>query len=291
MPSAPSADARGNPDGPRGASGQTDRVDVWSAPTRDLRRAMTAERAALVALIEALPGAGWRAPTEAGHWRVGDVARHLLDDDLGLLSRWRDGDRSGLVPTTGDHTAFVAALDAKNERWVTATGGLSARVTAGLLAWSGAEVDAFLATVDLRSRRHVGWAGGDVPAWLDIAREHTERWVHGRHLADAVGADRGADPTEVLRTFVWAVPAQLGPAAPGATVGVRLGEEGWTASFAGDHWSLDEGWPGAATATLALDAETAWRQLTGVPVHPRDIRVTGDPRLVDRLLAVRSIIV
>jgi uncharacterized protein (TIGR03083 family) len=268
-------------------------VDGWDAPGRDVRPLLTSGRAALVALLSSLSTDDWVAPTEAGHWRVGDVARHLLDDDLGLLSRWRDGDTSGLIPMDGGHEVFVAALDAKNERWVRAAGGFSPRVVAELLAWSGAEVDAFLVTVDLEAPRHVSWAGGAAPAWLDIARELTERWVHGRHIADAVGATVDPDPVlgEVLRTFVRAFPAQLGPAAEGTTVGVALGDDRWTLRRAGSAWSLDPGWPAVATASLALDAEPAWRHLTGLAVPPTTVRTDGDPALVADLLAVRSIIV
>jgi uncharacterized protein (TIGR03083 family) len=260
---------------------------------RDVRPLLTSGRAALVSLLGSLSSSQWAAPTDAGHWRVGDVARHLLDDDLGLLSRWRDGDTSGLVPVDGPHAAFVAALDAKNERWVSAAAGLSPRVVTDLLTWSGASVDAFLATVDLRSPRHVSWAGGEVAAWLDIARELTERWVHGRHIADAVGATVDPDPVrgEVLRTFVWAFPAQLGPAGLGTTVGVRLGDDRWSLVRTDSGWSLDPGGPATAAATLALDAEPAWRHLTGLPVPSAAVRAEGDPALVASLLAVRSIIV
>ncbi|HEV7722614.1 MAG TPA: maleylpyruvate isomerase N-terminal domain-containing protein [Iamia sp.] len=272
-------------------------MDLRDAPVRDVRPLLPSERVALIDRLASLSPADWAAPTEAGHWRVGDVARHLLDDDLGLLSRWRDGDTSGLIPVSGSHQDFVAALDAKNERWVAAAAGLSRPVVTDLLAWSGGAVDAFLATVDLRAPRPVSWAGGSAPAWLDIARELTERWVHGRHIADAVGAvvDPGSDPdpvrAEVLRTFVWAFPAQLGPAADGTVVGVGLGDDRWSLRRSGSAWSLEAGWPSGAAATLALDAEPAWRHLTGLPVPADDVHTTGDPDLVARLLAVRSIIV
>jgi hypothetical protein len=40
----------------------------------------------------------------------------------------------------------------------------------------------------------VSWAGPDTsPAWLDIARDYTEFWVHQQQIRDAVdrpGADR-----------------------------------------------------------------------------------------------------
>jgi hypothetical protein len=47
---------------------------------------------------------------------VNDVALHLLDGDLGLLSMGRDCDPSGLLDDTGDSQQFVAALDATNQR-------------------------------------------------------------------------------------------------------------------------------------------------------------------------------
>ncbi|HMJ75024.1 MAG TPA: maleylpyruvate isomerase family mycothiol-dependent enzyme [Iamia sp.] len=268
-------------------------MQVAEAAVRDLRPLLTSGRAALVDLLSGLSSSAWRTPTEAGHWTVGDVARHLLDDDLGMLSRGRDGDLSGLIPGSVSHQDLVATLDAKNERWVSAAAGLSARVVTDLLAWSGAAVDAFLATIPLDAPRHVSWAGGAVPAWVDVARELTERWVHGRHIADAVGAVVDPDPVraEVLRTFVWAFPAQLGPAAEDAVVGVALGDDRWSLRRSGSAWSLDVGRPSRPVATLALDAEPAWRHLTGLPVAAGAVRTTGDPDLVARLLAVRSIIV
>ena len=57
----------------------------------------------------------------------------------------------------------------------------------------------------------VSWAAPDVqaPAWLDVAREYTEGWVHQQQVRDAVGRP-GADDAEltgaVIDTFLRAVP-------------------------------------------------------------------------------------
>ncbi len=64
-------------------------------------------------------------PSAAPHWTVKDLVLHLLDDDLGWISRGRDGDRSGLLPMD-DHESFVAALAAKNEQRIYGAQGLSA---------------------------------------------------------------------------------------------------------------------------------------------------------------------
>jgi hypothetical protein len=71
--------------------------------------------------------------TEAGRWTVTDVALHLVDDQLGWLSRGRDRDRSGLLDDTGGHRQFAAALDANNQRRVDGASGLSHRVLPDLL--------------------------------------------------------------------------------------------------------------------------------------------------------------
>ncbi|MCK9932463.1 hypothetical protein MXD62_35890 [Frankia sp. Mgl5] len=53
---------------------------------------------------------------------------HLVDDDLGWLSRGRDQDLSGLLAGHSDYREFVAALNARNDGWVTTTRVLSPRV-------------------------------------------------------------------------------------------------------------------------------------------------------------------
>lgn len=115
------------------------------------------------------------------------MALHLLDDDLGRLSRGRDGDRTELL-STEDHASFVTALAAKNQRWIDGTRGLSSRVLTDLLEWSGQEMDAYYASMNMQGEGSVSWAGDDpVPIWFDIAQDLTERWVHQMHICEAVG--------------------------------------------------------------------------------------------------------
>jgi hypothetical protein len=262
----------------------------------DPRPLMVEERADLLTLLAGLSDEQWVLPTESGHWRVKEVALHLLDDDLGWLSRARDHDRSGLLPRMDDHAAFVRSLDAKNEAWVVGAGGLSRRVVVDLLAWSGDEVAAYHDGVDLDGRGDVLWAGGDVvPAWLDLGRDLTERWVHQQHVRDAVGqpGDHHRFLPAVLRTFVWAFPHQYAAVADdGTTVQLDLDVGGtWTLTRTRTTWVLDEAVAARPAATLAMPASVAWRQLTGLPVDAGDIRADGDPSLLAPLLEVRSIIV
>ena len=109
---------------------------------------LTEERRDLLQFLRALTPADWDTPSAAPSWSVKDVALHLLDDDLGRLSRRRDGDRTELL-STEDHASFVTALAAKNQRWIDGTRGLSSRVLTDLLEWSGQEMDAYYASMNM----------------------------------------------------------------------------------------------------------------------------------------------
>jgi uncharacterized protein (TIGR03083 family) len=271
-------------------------MDLSSMEPRDVRPQLRQERADLLELLAGLTADQWTAPTAALGWSVKDVALHLLDDDLGWLSRGRDGDRSGHLDMS-DHEAFVRSLAAKNQRWVDGAQGLSRDVVVGLLTWAGEQMDTYYAAMDLTARGHVAWAGGDVPVWFDIEQDLTERWVHQQQIRTAVGIDDGYSDRYlpvVLATFVWAFPAQYAPPAlPGTEVGLdfEVGP-GWTLTWAATSWSLGEGFPGAPAASLRCDAETAWLLLTGAlsaSAHGPELR--GPRDLTEPLLTVRGILV
>ena len=270
-------------------------MELADLPVHDPRESISDERNDLLGLLEDLSDSDWLALTEAGHWRVKDVALHLLDDDLGWLSRGRDGDMSGLLPTEGDYREFVRSLDAKNEQWVVGAGGLSRRVVVDLLRWSGREVDDFYASIDLEAPSGVIWASdSSVPRWFDLCRDLTERWVHQQHIRDAVRRPGSHDRLlpEVLGTFVWAFPHQYGAqAAEGTVVQVGLGIAGtWHLLRSGGQWSLEPGSGDEPAALIDLPAAVAWRQLTGLPVSDESMRTEGSDHLVKPLLQVRGII-
>jgi uncharacterized protein (TIGR03083 family) len=271
-------------------------VELADLPVRDVRPLLTEERADFLVLLASLSDADWAMPTEAGRWTVKDVALHLLDDELGWLSRGRDSDPSGLLDNTGDYHRFVAALDEKNQRWVDGASGLSHRVLKDLLEWSGGQVDQYFASLDLRAPSNVVWAGpGAVPEWFDLARDLTERWVHQQQIRDAVGMPGSHDRflPDVLGTFVWAFPYQYRPeAAPGTTVQLDFARGGsWMLTRQTGRWVLDEGTAQQPAATIRMTPRLAWRQLTGLPVSAGQYVAEGVDSLTRPLLAVRGIIV
>ncbi len=271
-------------------------MELSLLPALDVRPLLTDERARLLRLLGSLSSLEWRAETAAPGWTVKDVALHVLDDDLGWLSRGRDGDRSGLLPM-GDDESFVTALAAKNQRWIDGARGLSGEVVVGLLEWAGQQMDAYYASMDLLGEGRVSWASdGRVPAWFDVAQDLTERWVHQMQMREAV--DRVEDyraaylPT-VLRTFVWALPHQYRvPAARGTTLEVDLSAGGiWSLTCVGDaRWSLREGPADDPDARAWYGDDAGWRWLTGARVPADGVTFDGPGHLQEPLARIRGII-
>jgi hypothetical protein len=180
---------------------------------------------------------------------------------------------------------------------VDGTRTLSPRLITGLLQWSGEQLDAYLGTVDLAGSSSVYWAG-EVPLWLDLAREFTERWVRYRQIREAAlptGHEQHQDGylPLVLRTFIWGFPHQYqAPAPAGTTIAVEIGSIGaWMLTRTATGWSLDEGQAAALAATLHMTGEAAWRLLTGARYDAHQVQLSGDPALAEPLLRVRGIIV
>ncbi len=172
---------------------------------------LPAERRALLSLLTTLTPAGWALPTACPGWSVKDVAVHLLGDDVGRLSVWRD--RHPFLPIGARPTweELVTALNRSNQQWVEAVRRISPRLLVELLAFSGASTQAYFRSLDLGAAGPaVSWAGpGPAPVWLDVAREYTERWLHQQHVRDAVGRPGLKERrflTPVLATFVRALP-------------------------------------------------------------------------------------
>jgi uncharacterized protein (TIGR03083 family) len=158
------------------------------------------ERASLVALLKSLSVEQWQAPTVCPGWSVEDVALHLLGDDIGLLSRRRDGLHQSDAPREfGGWRDLVAFLDHLNQTWVEATRRISPRLLAELLLFTGEATWRYLASLDpFALEGQVSRVGPDpVPNWLDVAREYTERWTHQQQIRDAVRTLLRSSPEEV----------------------------------------------------------------------------------------------
>jgi hypothetical protein len=154
------------------------RLDIWASPPLDARGLFDEERRDLLTPLDSLSTSEWSAASSAEGWTVKDLALHLLDGDLGRLSRGRDGELTGVIEARGTQ-GLAEALAAKNQRWLEPTRQLGPPVIQDLLRFSTHDVDAWTADADLLGQAHVSWASDEpVPTWLDHAREFTETWVH-----------------------------------------------------------------------------------------------------------------
>ena len=197
---------------------------------------LPAERATLLALLEALSLDDWFTPTIAGDWTVKDIAAHLVADDLGRVSSSRDDHLQPWVPA--DET-LKAYIDRRNADWVSAMRRLSPRVLRSLLEFSGQETQRLFESVDpFALGSPVDWAGPHpAPNWLDLARELTERWHHQQQIREAVGAPLLNDETflrPVLATFAFALVPPFRDVDAAVGTAVRLSIEGPS----GGDWAL-----------------------------------------------------
>ena len=270
-------------------------MDVWAVQPIETRGLFLDERADLLAFLDGLGANDWAAASPAPGWTVKDVALHLLDGDLSRLSRGRDEDVTGVLPKGADSAAFAAMLTVKNQRWIEATRHLSGRVIQDLLAHSTTQLDGWTATANLLSPSFVSWASDQpVPAWLDLARELAETWVHHQQIRAAIGRPISTArlPT-VLRTFVWALPHQYRVLAePGTAVAIDLDTGGrWQLLAEGTgRWTLEEDADRDADATVSFTSDAAWRSFTSAAIPTNGITRSGPDALTEPVLKVRGII-
>src|SRR5215213_2285537 len=211
------------------------------------------ERAALLRVLEDLSAEEWQTPTVCPGWSVKDIALHLLGDDVSVLGRGRDGHVSpnfaeGLDISTWD--GLLTAINRQNATWVYATRRMSSPLLLTMLRLTGDETAEYFRGLDPNQLGDpVDWAGPQpAPAWMHVAREYTERWVHQQHIRDAVGRPGLTERRffhPVLDAFARALPYTLRERFAREGTRVRLVIEGdaggsWTALRRGDGWTLDD---------------------------------------------------
>ncbi|MEV8596301.1 maleylpyruvate isomerase family mycothiol-dependent enzyme [Streptomyces sp. NPDC052012] len=270
----------------------------WLGDPIDARPLFRAELTALLATLRGLRPADW-SRTAVPRWTVHDLAAHILGDYYGRLGHAPDGYRRVFSP--GE--TLEAFIHRTNQEWVDLRAHDSPASLVDALELAGTRLAERFATADLNAPGlGVSWAGADpAPAWLDIAREFTEYWTHRQQIRHAVGSGTDPEPralSMVLDTFMRALPHTLRrtTAPAGAQIAVMVeGSAGgsWTATATPDRWSLGEPLSGRPTASVLLDAETAWRLCTrGIePATALDrARIRGDRRLAEAACEIVSVV-
>lgn len=262
----------------------------------------------LLDLLRSLAPDEWHRPTVSSRRTVKDIVSHLLDGSLRRLSLQRDGYSSpndDARPRPGE--PLVAFLTRLNDEWETGTRRLSPQVLIALTEWADAGLAELFRSLDPHGPAifPVAWAGEERSEnWMDVARDYTEKWHHAQQLFDATGRASTIMGRDLyhpcLDTLMRALPFAFRSveAGDGTVVAVVVTGE------AGGVWAVERrpgGWvqvpvpPRAATSTVTLAPDTAWKVVTKrwgratVLARFPDIRIDGDQALGGHVLDTVSV--
>jgi uncharacterized protein (TIGR03083 family) len=262
------------------------------------------ERSALLALIASFQDEDWKQKTVCPGWDVHALVRHVIHNDLNRLSAQRDGHVIDRIPVDKPLEEIVAELDRRNHTQVDATEVWSYKLCLDLVSWLGPRTELHLRMLPPnRPGWVVSWAmaGEPAPAWLDVARELVERWVHQQQIRLATNRPTLTDPhlaRLVLDTMMRALPATFqGIDAPAGTeVHVVAGEpidRHWAVASTGTGWSMVKRGRHPA-AVVHADPDLLWRRavrMTGRADALSMSRLEGDRVLAERVFDLRGALV
>lgn len=259
--------------------------------------------AKLISLLKSLSPDDWNKPTVARLWSVKDVAAHLLDGNIRVLSMIRDHHN---IPPDRDINSYqdlVAYLNQLNADWVKAARRMSPAVITKLLETTGKQYSQIMASQELHTEAifSVAWAGESTSKnWFHIAREYTEKWHHQQQIRDAVGGDAvGGDPVvktgimtgrlffPMIETFLMGLPHTYrytdSPEGTSIRINITLDEtlERYLVKRL-DGWKVEKEPGPAPEAAVTMDADTAWKLFTKA-IKPEEalqkIYITGNKEL------------
>lgn len=256
----------------------------------------------LIEFLQQLDETDWNRQTIAKHWKVKDVATHLLDGNLRTLSMQRDRYFGEQPPKIDGFQDLVGWLNQLNADWVNATRRLSPQVLVMLLQLTGDQVSEFYRSLDPWKEAifSVNWAGESTSFnWMHVAREYTEKWHHQQQIRDAMGDQTILDRQffrPVIDTFMLALPYTFREvnALEGTVVKVSIPTEAggeWRIKKAIGQWKLiEQAEQEEATVTIPLDL--SWKLFTK-SLRPEQIKdqviIQGDAYLAQKVLEMVSV--
>lgn len=264
----------------------------------------------LIELLGTLQEDDWITPTLAGAWTVKDIAAHLLDTNLRVLSIQRDKYFGVQPPTEAleSYSGLVEWLDLLNHEWVTASKRISPRVLTMLLEVTGKETSTYYASTDpwATAPFAVAWAGEEQSyQWMHLAREYTEKWHHQQQIREALGCEKGQPSRLMTRelfypciaTFLRGLPHtyRTVEAAPETIIEIIIdGDIGgrWYLKREKSSWNLASETTILPRTTVTLPPETAWKLFTrGISQKQAfsKVQIVGDESLGIPVLSMLSV--
>ncbi len=256
----------------------------------------------LIDLLKSLSPEDWQKQTVARLWKVKDVAAHLLDGNIRILSMLRDvyyGEKS----SAKNYTELVAWLNELNADWVKAMKRVSPYMLILLHEFTGKLFCDYYTSLDPfdKSPFAVDWAGEtESKNWIHIAREYTEKWLHQQQIREAVNKP-GLMTRELFYPFIdiylLGLPHTYRKVATGEGTVIKviidseIGGE-WFLEKVEGKWKLNKLSTEKPLTEITIDPEIAWK-LFSKSVRPDEIRnkikISGDQSLGEVALTMVSV--
>jgi hypothetical protein len=256
----------------------------------------------LIAVLESLDPHEWNNQTVAKLWTVKDVAAHLLDGNIRVLSNLRDNYPDEAVDVNS-YQELVDYLNRLNADWVKAMKRVSPALLISLLKATGPAYCAYYASLNPQAsaKYAVAWAGEtESKNWMHIAREYTEKFLHQQQIRDAVSrpgllTDEWYYP--FLDVCMMALPHTLRNATAQEQDKIKItisgdGGGSWAASFKAGQWRLTQvKAEDLYAASITIHGTDAWK-LFSKSMRPENmlnkIQIQGDVNLAQEALGMVS---
>ncbi|GAA4307727.1 maleylpyruvate isomerase family mycothiol-dependent enzyme [Mucilaginibacter gynuensis] len=256
----------------------------------------------LIDLLKSLTDEEWRKPTIAKLWTVKDIAAHLLDGNLRVISSAHH--YSGKPPQNiNSYRDLVNYLNHLNAVFVEAMDRVSPQQLISMLADTGEQYTAYFSSLDpfAPAQYAVSWAGEEQSVnWFHTAREYTEKWHHQQQIRHAVNKPGIITPElfyPCMDTFMRGIPYNYREveADAGTTVAITISTEAggtWYLQKASNNWQLIKQTATTHDASVTIDPDTAWqfftKGITPVAAEGKAI-VTGDFSLTKNIFSTLSV--
>jgi uncharacterized protein (TIGR03083 family) len=256
----------------------------------------------LIDLLKSLTPGEWQKQTIAKQWKVKDVAAHLLDGNIRILSIFRDS-HWGEQPNIHSREDLINFLNGLNADWVKAMKRVSPQMLISLLEITGSQLCDYFTSIQPfeKSVLAVDWAGEtESKNWMEIAREYTEKWLHQQQIRAAVGKP-GLMTLELYYPFIdifmlalphtyRAISADNGTVVK-VTVTSAIGGC-WFLERRVDQWLLKKESDIRPTSEIIIDPDTSWK-LFSKSLRPEEvmeqIKIDGDQQLAKTALSMISV--
>ena len=257
----------------------------------------------LIDLLKSLLRDEWQKQTVAKLWKVKDVAAHLLDGNIRILSMLRD-DYYGEQSNIKSYRDLVDFLNGLNADWIKAMKRVSPSMLVLLHESTGKLYCDYYASLDPfgKSALAVDWAGEtESKNWMHIAREYTEKWLHQQQIRDAVNKP-GLMTREFyypfIDIFMLALPHTYRDvkAENGTSIKLTITTEiggSWILKRINGSWKVDKSSFENPSTEISIDPDLAWK-LFSKSLRSNDVRnkitISGNQQLGEVALTMVSVI-